>query len=147
MSYYHIMKYKKACLRRVWIRLTTAYLLCAREFRQNNALALQFWCLSNALTLRVRALDASKSQRTCIILSKFTRKSKYAVINISIIKSLRYPVKAIGLLQFYKLYPTLRMSVMSLHILCYAGLECMHCCQFARKNVRGFKNVQLKRWC
>ena len=28
----------------------------------------------------VRALDASKSQRACIILSKFTRKSKYAVI-------------------------------------------------------------------
>ena len=79
---YHIIKDKKVCLRRVWIRLTTAYLLCAREFRQNNALALQFWCLSNALTLRVRALDASKSQRACIILSKFTRKSKYAVINL-----------------------------------------------------------------
>ena len=30
---------KKVCLRRVLIRLTTAYLLCAREFRQNNALA------------------------------------------------------------------------------------------------------------
>ena len=71
---YHIIKDKKVCLRRVWIRLTTAYLLCAREFRQNNALALQFWCLSNALTLQVRALDASKSQRACIILSKFTRK-------------------------------------------------------------------------
>ena len=41
--------------------------------------ALQFWCLSNALTLRVRALDASKSQCACIILSKFTCKSKYAV--------------------------------------------------------------------
>ena len=39
--------------------------------RQNNALALQFWCFFNALTLRVRALDASKSQRACIILSKF----------------------------------------------------------------------------
>ena len=73
---------KTVCLRRVWIRLTTAYLLCVREFRQNNALALQFWCLSNALTLRVRALDASKSQRACIILSKFTRKSKYPVINL-----------------------------------------------------------------
>ena len=70
---YHIIKDKKVCLCRVWVRLTTAYLLCAREFRQNNALALQFWCLSNALTLRVRALDASKSQRACIILSKFTR--------------------------------------------------------------------------
>ena len=79
---YHIIKDKKVFLRRVWIRLTTAHLLCAREFRQNNALALQFWCLSNALTLRVRALDASKSQRACIILSKFTRKSKYAVINL-----------------------------------------------------------------
>ena len=75
---------KKVCLRRVWIRLTTAYLLCAREFRQNNALALQFWCLSNALTLWVRVLDASKYQRACIILSKFTRKRKYAVINLQL---------------------------------------------------------------
>ena len=73
---YHMKKYKKVCLRCVWIRLTTAYLLCSREFRQNNALALQFWCLSNALTLRVHALDASKSQRMCIILLKFTCKSK-----------------------------------------------------------------------
>ena len=72
---YYIIKDKKVCLRCVWIRLTTAYLLCAREFWQNNALVLQFWCLSNALTLRVRALEASKSQRACIILSKFTRKS------------------------------------------------------------------------
>ena len=79
---YHIIKDKKVCLRHVWIRLTTAYLLCAQEFRQNNARALRFWCLSNALTLRVRALDASKSQRACIILSKFTCKSKYAVINL-----------------------------------------------------------------
>ena len=80
MSYLSHNQRQKVCLRRVWIRLTTAYLLCTREFRQNNALALQFWCLSNALTLRVRALDASKSQRACIILSKFTRRSKYAVI-------------------------------------------------------------------
>ena len=36
----------------------------------------------NALTLQVCALDASKSQRTCIILSQFIRKSKYAVINL-----------------------------------------------------------------
>ena len=49
---YHIIKDKKVCLRRVWIRLTTTYLLCAREFRQNNALVLQFWCLSNALPRR-----------------------------------------------------------------------------------------------
>ena len=81
MSYLSHKKTKKV-LRCVWIRLTTAYLPCAWEFRQNNALALQFWCLSNALTLPVRALDASKSQRACIILSKFTRKSKYAVINL-----------------------------------------------------------------
>ena len=80
---YQIIKDKKVCLGHAWIRLTTAYLLCAREFRQNNALALQFWCLSNALTLRVCALDTSKSQRACIILSKFTHKSKYAVINLS----------------------------------------------------------------
>ena len=79
---YHTINNKIVCLRRVWIRLTTANLLCAREFRHNNTLVLQFWCLSNALTLRVRALDASKSQRACIILSKFTRKSKYTVINL-----------------------------------------------------------------
>ena len=54
---YYTIKDKKLCLRRVWIRLTTAYLLCSRELWQNNALALQFWCLSNVLTLRVRALD------------------------------------------------------------------------------------------
>ena len=29
----HIKYKKKVCLRCVWIRLTTAYLLCAREFR------------------------------------------------------------------------------------------------------------------
>ena len=84
MSYLSHNKRQKSLLTSVWIKLITAYLVCAREFRQNNALALQFWCLSNALTLRVRALDASKSQRECIILSKFTRKSKYAVINLQI---------------------------------------------------------------
>ena len=30
---YQIVKDKKVCLRRVWTRLTTAYLLCASEFR------------------------------------------------------------------------------------------------------------------
>ena len=35
--------------------------------------------LSSALTLRVYALDTLKSQHECIILSKFTRESKYAV--------------------------------------------------------------------
>ena len=39
-----------------------------------KALALQFWCLSNTLTFQVRALEASKSQRACIILSQITRK-------------------------------------------------------------------------
>ena len=68
------------CSCRVWIRLITAYLLYARELWQNNALSLQFWCLSNALTLWVCALDASKFQCMCIILSQFSRKSKYAVI-------------------------------------------------------------------
>ena len=53
-----------------------------QELWQNNALLLQFWCLSDALTLRVHAFDASKSQRACIILSQFTCKSKYAVINL-----------------------------------------------------------------
>ena len=79
---YHTIKDKKVCLHLVWIRLKTAYLLCAWEFTHNNAPSLQFWYLSNALTLRVRALDASKSQHACIILSKFTRKSKYAVTNL-----------------------------------------------------------------
>ena len=62
------------------MRLITAYLSYARELWQNNALVLQFLCLSNALTLRVCALDASKSQRACIILSQFTHESKYAII-------------------------------------------------------------------
>ena len=39
----------KVCLCCVWIRLITAYLLYTRELWQNNALVLQFWCLSNAL--------------------------------------------------------------------------------------------------
>ena len=39
---YHIIKDKKVCLRRVWIRLTTAYLLCAREFRQKMQLRFNF---------------------------------------------------------------------------------------------------------
>ena len=47
------LKRQKVCLCRVWIRSITAYLLCARELWQNNALSLQFWCLFNALTLRV----------------------------------------------------------------------------------------------
>ena len=66
----------------VWIRLITAYLVFAQELWHNNALALQFRCLSNALTLQVRALDVSKSQHTCIVLSQFTGKSKYAVTNL-----------------------------------------------------------------
>ena len=35
--------------------------------------------------------------------------------------------------QFAKLYPVLRMGVMSLRILCYAGLERARRCQFAIK--------------
>ena len=72
---------KNFILCHLWIRLITVYLLCAQEFRQNNALALQFWCLSLAFILWVCAFDASKSQHLCIILSQFTCKSKYAVIN------------------------------------------------------------------
>ena len=33
----------------------------------------------------------------------------------------------------HKLYPTLRMDVMSLHILCEAGLKHAYCCQFTGK--------------
>ena len=47
MSYLsHLKKRQKVCL---WIRLITANLLCAWELWQNNALLLQFWCLSNGL--------------------------------------------------------------------------------------------------
>ena len=85
-SYYH-KKQKNAfkLSSSVWIRLITteaAYLLHAQELWQNNALLLQFWCMSNTLILFVHALDASKSQRTCIILSQFTCKSKYFIINL-----------------------------------------------------------------
>ena len=45
MFYISHNKRQKVCLCPVWIWLITAYLLCAREFRQNNALMLQFWCL------------------------------------------------------------------------------------------------------
>ena len=57
-----------------WIRLLTAYSLSAPEFRQ-NALALQFWYFSSALTLHVRNspfmfvnMFASKCQRLHYIL-------------------------------------------------------------------------------
>ena len=79
---YHIIKDKNVCLRCAWIRLTTAYLLCGQEFRKNIALN----CASISMLVRCThpsgSLDTSKSQRMCIILSKFTRKSKYAVINL-----------------------------------------------------------------
>ena len=65
---YHIIKDKKVCLRCVWIKLTTT-----RELWQNNALALKFWCVFNALTLWVCALNASKYQGAYIILSQFTQ--------------------------------------------------------------------------
>ena len=42
------------------------YVLSAQEFGQNNSLALQFRCLSSALTLQVCALDASKSQHAAL---------------------------------------------------------------------------------
>ena len=38
-----------------------------------------------------------------------------------------------------KLDPTLRMDVMSLRILCYAGLKCGGCCQFAGKYAHDYK--------
>ena len=52
-----------------------------------------FDACENALTFRVRALNASKSQRACIILSKFTRKSKATQlinsINIHVVKHIQ----------------------------------------------------------
>ena len=44
------------------------------DYKITHKFALQFWYLSNALILRVHALDTSKSQRVCIILCKFTAK-------------------------------------------------------------------------
>ena len=41
----------------MWIRLTNTHLRWAREFRQKNALVLQFWCLSNALALQFWCLS------------------------------------------------------------------------------------------
>ena len=55
----------------------------------NNAHALWFWCMSSALTLWVRALDASNSQCACIILSKFTHQSKYVINNLWLFKGLK----------------------------------------------------------
>ena len=46
-----------------------------------------------------------------------------------------------------KLYPTLRMNVMLLHILCYAGLKRTHCWHFTGKYVCNHKKGQLKHWC
>ena len=42
MSYLSHVKDKEVCLRRVWVRLTTAYLLCAWEFRQIMHLRFNF---------------------------------------------------------------------------------------------------------
>ena len=42
------------------------------------------------------------------------------------------------------LYPTLRMDVMSPHILCQVGLKCACCCQVAGKYVCDYKKAQLK---
>ena len=47
-----------------------------KNYDKYNALLHQFWCLSNALILQICAFDASKSERACIILLQFTRKSK-----------------------------------------------------------------------
>ena len=38
---------RQFCLCRVLITLIIVYLLCARKLWRNNALTLQFWCLSN----------------------------------------------------------------------------------------------------
>ena len=43
-----------------------------------------------------------------------------------------------------KLYPTLRMDVMSLHILCQAGLKVTRFCQVGGKYMRDYKKAQLK---
>ena len=45
------------------------------------------------------------------------------------------------------LYPTLRMDVMLLRILCQAGLKRMRCCQVTGKYALGYKKTQLKCWC
>ena len=61
MPYSSNLKKQEVYICHVWISLLTVYLLCAWELWQNNALSLQFWCLSNALTLPLCAHDASKS--------------------------------------------------------------------------------------
>ena len=66
MSY---LSHINVCLCCVWIRLhvITVYLLCAWELWQINSLALQFWYMSSALSLRVFAFDTSKSQCTYFV--------------------------------------------------------------------------------
>ena len=111
MSYFSHNKRQKVCLRRVWIRLTSAYLLCARESRQNNALALQFWCLSNALTLRVRALEHQNLSACALFcLNSLAKVNTQLLIYNSSKKQFLYS----------KLYPTLRMEVTSW------GISTMH---------------------
>ena len=46
---------------------TTAFYFVLENLEKNNALALEFLCLSSAITLQVCALEASKSQCACII--------------------------------------------------------------------------------
>ena len=45
-----------------------------------------------------------------------------------------------------KLYPTLKMDVMSAHILSKAGLEREHCYQYAGEYASDYKMTRLKRW-
>ena len=66
------------------LRKNYAYLLCAQEFRQIMHLCFNF---------DVCALDASKSYQVCIILSKFTRKNKYALINLQILRPIFWPYR------------------------------------------------------
>ena len=48
------------------------------------------------------------------------------------------------LVKLTKLYPTLRMDVKSLHILCKTGLKSMRCSQVTGKYARDYKKAQSK---
>ena len=82
MSYLSHMKIQKDFFmsRMIWIN-NFVFTLCLIIATNLCTFSLIFM-LSNAFTFRVRAFDASKSQYACIVLSQFSRKSKYAVINL-----------------------------------------------------------------
>ena len=84
MSYISHKKDWKVIFCRVGIRFITAYLLSAQEFWQNHALALQFWCLSSALTLQVirylHLMHQNLSARALVCLNSLAKVNRYLLI-------------------------------------------------------------------